>query len=371
MDAALCNLDRSLRIRYAVGCGFGKIDFSIQTLDRRDPMPSLQDFRFGKPGHTPDQSIYAEYACAEFGLTFQDIDGGTGLVFNVASATKSISFGAGRCSWYPQNNSTAASLATDKYFANIILERAGIPTLGGRYFFLHDRHRAHRPRGHERDDALDYFKALSACAFAKPLLGSRGDFAQAIHGEASFSEYLDQVSRHYDSVLIQPIVGGAEYRIFLLDDHVVYAARKQPPSVVGDGIGTIRDLLAKHNAALQSRGLSAAAPAAGDKKSFDVVLPDGERWEIPGRMNLSAGGSMVLESPRADSKAFSQAGRAAKALGLRVAAVDLFTDIPGDPEAVRIIEVNSNPSIRLLEESARGDLILKIWHHTFSAMGLL
>jgi hypothetical protein len=33
--------------------------------------------------------------------------------------------------------------------------------------------------------------------------------------------------------------------------------------------------------------------------------------------------------------------------------------------------VNANPSIRLLEQSDRGDLILKIWHHTFWAMGLL
>ena len=171
-------------------------------------MRSLQDFRRGKPDYTPDQSIYAEYACAEFGLTFQEIDGGTGLVFTVASPSKRITFGAGRCSWYPQNNATAASLATDKYFANIILERAGIPTLGGRYFFLHDRHRAHRPPGHERGDALDYFKALGASAFAKPLTGSRGDFAQAIHGEAAFLEYLDEVARSYDSVLIQPIVSG-------------------------------------------------------------------------------------------------------------------------------------------------------------------
>ena len=38
---------------------------------------------------------------------------------------------------------------------------------------------------------------------------------------------------------------------------------------------------------------------------------------------------------------------------------------------MRVIEVNANPSIRLLEESNRSDLILKIWHHTFSAMGLL
>jgi hypothetical protein len=333
-------------------------------------MPSLQEFRLGKPGHTPDQSIYTEYACAEFGLTFQEIDGGTGLVFNVVSAGKSVTFGAGRCSWYPQNNATASSLATDKYFANTILERAGVPTLGGRYFFLHDRHRAHRPPGHERDDALEYFRQLGASAFAKPLTGSRGDFAQAIDGEPAFLEYLDDVARTYDSVLIQAVVVGLERRIFLLDDEVVYSASKQPPALAGDGTSTVRELLGKHNAALRSRGLSAAAMAGSDE-TLDMVLPRGERWEIPGRMNLSAGGTMVLETPATDSVAVALARRAAKALGLRVAAVDLFTDIESDPDAVRVIEVNSNPSIRLLEDSSRGDLILKIWHHTFAAMGLL
>jgi hypothetical protein len=332
-------------------------------------MPSLQDVRSGKPGYTPDQSIYAEYACAEFGLAFQEIDGGTGLVFNVASGAKAVTFGAGRCSWYPQNNSTASTLATDKYFANIVLERAGVPTLGGRYFFLHDRHRAHRPPGHERDDALRYFKALGAAAFAKPLTGSRGDFAQAIHGETALPGYLDDVARYYDSVLIQPLVLGIECRIFLLDDEVVYAARKHPPALAGDGISTVRDLLARHDAALLSRGLSAAM-AAGIEEP-DAVLQRGERWEIPGRMNLSAGGTMVLEASGAGSAAAALARRAAKALGLRVAAVDLFTDIEGGADAMRVIEVNSNPSVSLLEDSNRGDLILKIWHHTFAATGLL
>jgi hypothetical protein len=331
-------------------------------------MPSLQDVRSGKPDHTPDQSIYAEYACAEFGLAFQDIDGGTGLVFDVVSGAKTVTFGAGRCSWYPQNSSTASTLATDKYFANVILERAGVPTLGGRYFFLHDRHRAHRPPGHERGDALAYFKALGACAFAKPLTGSRGDFAQAIQGETALRGYLDDVARTYDSVLIQPLVSGIEYRIFLLDDEVVYCARKHPPSLVGDGTSTIRDLLAKHNAALRSRGLSAAA---GPEQALDAVLQRGEQWEIPGRMNLSAGGTMALEALGADSAAVARARHAARALGLRVAAVDLFTDIEGGTDAVRVIEVNSNPSVRLLEDSNRGDLILKIWRHTFSATGLL
>jgi hypothetical protein len=331
-------------------------------------MRSLREFRSGKPGSYPDQSVYAAFACAEFGLAFRDLDGGSGLVFSVASPTKTIHFGAGRCAWYPQNNSTSATLASDKYFTNRILEDAGIATLGGEYFFLHARHRAHRPAGHERQDALEYFQTLGSAAFVKPLLGSRGDFAQAVHGEAALDRYLQDVARHYDSILMQPISSGTEYRIFLLDDEVVYAARKYPPFIEGDGVRSIRDLLITHNAALQARGLSPAS--AKRDTSLDTVLARGERWDIPGRMNLSAGGTMRIESPSSDATV-AVARQAARALGLRVAAVDLFADVAGGQDAIRIIEVNSNPSIRLLEDSERGDLILKIWRHTFSAMGLL
>lgn len=333
-------------------------------------MQDLAKFRSGKPAAYPDQSIYAEYACAEFGLVFEDIDGGTGLVFSAASKTSRIHFGAGRCSWYPQNSATAATLASDKYFTTVILERAGVATLGGNYFFLHDRHRAHRPGAHEIEDALTYFVKLGRTAFVKPLTGSRGDFAQTIHDEAALKAYIAAVSRYYDSIVMQPLASGVEYRIFLLDGEVLYAARKHPPFLLGDGARSIRELLIAHNAALQARGLSAAALDTERDDALRRILPKGERWDLSGRMNLSAGGKMVLEA--APSQAISAAARkAARALGLRVAAVDLFTNMSGNPDATAVIEVNSNPSIRLLEDSGRADLILKIWHHTFSAMGLL
>ena len=293
-----------------------------------------------------------------------------GLVFSVASNGNRLHFGAGRCSWYPQNNATASTLASDKYFTNTILERAGIATLGGDYFFLHDRRRALRPAGHERADALRYFRTLGASAFVKPLFGSRGDFAQAVHGEAALARYLGEVSQYYDSILIQPLACGTEYRVFLLDDEVVYTARKYPPSVSGDGARSIRDLLVAHNAGLAIPRSFPGFDRGGARRFARRRAAQRQRWEIPGRMNLSAGGTMVLETLRHEAP-LACARKAGRALGLRVAAVDLFADIGGDPDATAMIEVNANPSIRLLEQSGRGDLILKIWHHTFSAMGLL
>ena len=57
-------------------------------------MRNLREFRAGKPASYPDQTVYAAYACAEFGLSFEDVDGGTGLAFRVASPTKTVYFGA-------------------------------------------------------------------------------------------------------------------------------------------------------------------------------------------------------------------------------------------------------------------------------------
>jgi hypothetical protein len=333
-------------------------------------MRNLQEFRAGKPAYYPDQTVYAAYACAEFDLIFEDISDGAGLAFRVASKTREIYFGAGRCSWYPQNNSTAATLASDKYFANRILEDAGVVTLGGEYFFLNTRHRAHRPGGHEREDAFEYLKRLNSFAFVKPLTGSRGDYAQTMRSEAEFDRYLGEVAPYYDSVLMQPVASGLEYRIFLLDDEVVYSARKFPPHLTGDGVRSVRDLLDAHNAALKVRGLSEIDSAAIPKGFLDNVLPAGAHREITGRMNLSVGGSMAFETPRS-SAASAMAKKAVQALGLRAAAVDLFADVGGEAGATAIIEVNSNPSIRLLEELERPDLILKIWRHILTSAGLL
>ena len=118
-------------------------------------MRSPAEFRTGKPGFYPDQAIYAEFACTEFGLHFSDLDGGSGLIFSVASHDRLLHFGAGRCSWYPQNNATASTLASDKHFTSRILREAGVPALGGEYFFLHERYRAHlRGRVRQRRERI-------------------------------------------------------------------------------------------------------------------------------------------------------------------------------------------------------------------------
>lgn len=333
-------------------------------------MTQIRAIRAGKPAFYPDQTIYAEYAASVLGLGFAELDGGTGLIFEVSGSGKRAAFGAGRGSFFPQNTATAATLANDKHIANVLMAHAGLPTLGGDYFFLHDRHKAHRAPNHERRDAVTLFRELGNTAFAKPLNGSRGDFAQVVAGESALADYLDQVAHHYDAVILQPVVTGLEYRVFVFDDEIVYSARKLPPALIGDGKRTLSVLLAAQEAALSTHGISSAATKLSEAAP-DNVLAVGERFELTGRMNRSAGGTMEFAEPANADTAFATARGALKALGLRAGAVDLFTHVDGDASALRVIEVNANPSIRFLEDSGRDDLILRIWRHTFTSLGLI
>jgi hypothetical protein len=333
-------------------------------------MTPFRAIRAGKPVYYPDQTIYAAYAASELGLGFADLDGGTGLIFEITGAGRSAVFGAGRGSFFPQNTATAATLANDKHMANVLMARAGIATLGGDYFFLHDRHRKHRPPGHEREDAFAYFQGLDEHAFIKPLNGSRGDFAQIVSSSDDLTRYLASVERHYDAILIQPVQLGSEYRVFVLDDEIIYCVSKAVPALVGDGRTSVRKLLAKRLPQMEAHGVS-AAPIDSLLGNLDDIPERGEHVYLFGRHNLSAGGRMAFEEPKNAEAVFAAARQAMRALGLRAGAVDLFTHVYVDTGPLRVIEVNANPSIRFLEDAGRADLILRIWRHTFTSLGLI
>src|SRR4051794_29636630 len=142
-------------------------------------MNTIASLRATRPAFYPDQAVYAEFAARHFGLDFELHDD-TGLVFTVLSKTRRFCFGGGKCPAYPQNDSTSAFLATDKYFTSVVLGAVSIPNAGGNYFFLNERFGKLRSPGHDARDALHYFRTLGSTAFVKPLTGSRGDFAQTV-----------------------------------------------------------------------------------------------------------------------------------------------------------------------------------------------
>ena len=78
--------------------------------------------------------------------------------------------------------------------------------------------------------------------FCKPNQGSHGDHAEAIGDKAGFRDYLARVRERYDTILLQPVIDGDEYRIFCLDGEALFATRKGEFAITGDGVSNLRAL---------------------------------------------------------------------------------------------------------------------------------
>jgi len=298
------------------------------------------------------------------------LDGDDGYLFEVRNRTGgSALFSSGAGSPYALNTTRAAGLAKDKAFCAIALQEAGVPTPPGKMFFVKERWSEMRAPGREPDDARAYARSCSYPVFCKPIAGTNGVYAEVIDDYAEFEDYLQRVAADHYAILIQPCLRGAEYRVFVLNDRVLFAYEKLPPSVIGNGASTLRDLAAaliRDNAPPVERTRGRAAD--GRRVELDERPPAGMRIMLEGPANLAAGGQSCAPIDAAPAPLAALGLAAASALGLKIAGVDIFDlSAERDFSDLCIIEVNSNPMIKTLEQHGRWDLIETIWRANFAA----
>ena len=164
-----------------------------------------------------------------------------------------------------------------------------------------------------------------------------------------------------------------------LDDEIIFTVHRSVPQLFGDGVLTISELIAKHNQKLIGSGVSGIShnPVYVDSEGTSYaptdILPEKATVPLRGRSNFSAGGAgEIVRASSVPPLICDTAKAAAKALGLRVAGVDLFYSerLGVNQPEVHVIEVNGNPSMKLLETQGRFDLIELIWHSIFRKIGL-
>lgn len=317
----------------------------------------------------PAQTRYVARACEALGYRFTDLDRGGGYLFAVSNGTQEFVGGSGAICTYPLNSAPAFGISRDKHHTSAVLARAGLPTIPEELFFLDEHTAKLRAPGRERADACAAFARRAAPVFCKPNQGSRGDFAEIVNDLPAFRDYLDRVCRRYDAILLQPVLEGDEYRIFCLDGETVFATRKAEFAISGDGERTLRQLLHARNGDFTGTGVSpideAAALASLARRhglTGDHIPARGERIVLPGRRNLSAGSDIEEFTAEVPPALARLALCATKAVGLRVAGIDVFDTSPArDLSSLVVIEVNGNPGIQGLEAVGRNDLIDRIW----------
>jgi glutathione synthase/RimK-type ligase-like ATP-grasp enzyme len=315
------------------------------------------------------QARYAAHAAAACGYQFRSLDGADGYLFEVRDGARRAVFAAGAGTPYALHDARAASIARDKAFCAEVLRQAGVPVLPGAMFFVTKRWAEMRGAGREPEDALAYAAEAEYPLFCKPISASNGLYAEVIENRGALADYMSRVSREHFAILVQPFVRGAEHRVFVLEGRALFSYRKSSPKVVGDGASTLAKLVDglwrdPDAPALQARGRD----DTGALVTASTVVAVGARVTLEGPANRAAGGGASALRDGAAEPLSRIALAAAEAVGLSLAAIDIFDTSPaGDLSGLCVIEVNSNPMVGTLEEHGRWDLIDAIWKANFAA----
>src|SRR5690606_6538436 len=106
-----------------------------------------------------------------------------------------------------------------------------------------------------------------------------------------------------DSVMVERYISGHDYRMLVVGNKLVAAARRDPPQVIGDGIHTIRHLVEQINRdPLRSEGHAnlltkihldeiSQVHLATQGMTADSIPPKGMRVVLRNNANLSTGGT--------------------------------------------------------------------------------
>ncbi len=237
-------------------------------------------------------------------------------------------------------------LAQDKVATHRVLADVGLPVPGQR---LVGSVRAARAAAEE----------IGYPVVVKPLGGNTGKGVSA--NLKSRGEILAAFNRAREvggEVIVENFVEGRDHRLLVVDGRLAAAALRVPPSVTGDGVRTIAQLVEALNADPLRDNFRRARIKLDqelnrllDLSGYDLatVLKKGESFLLRSTANVSTGGFTidVTEIIHPDNEAM--AILAAEAVGLDVAGVDfLTTDIARSYREVGggIVEVNSRPGLR-------------------------
>lgn len=169
------------------------------------------------------------------------------------------------------------------------------------------------------------------------------------------------------SVLVEEMCLGRDYRVLIIDGQMVAAAERQPPSVTGDGVCSISELISLVNQdVLREEGHGGAltkikpdpimmAYLKKQNLNLDTILIAGQKISLRANANLSCGGTAIDVTSQVHPKVGMLCERAVRLVGLDICGVDLICkDISAPDQSTKIIEVNAGPGLRMHLSPSQG-----------------
>jgi len=249
-----------------------------------------------------------------------------------------------------ETSSIGVELACDKEDTKYLLEQAEIAV----------------PRGEiiSKQESLE-----SSCRYVgfplviKPIDGNHGrgitvDINSYEEALVAFKEAKEVSNR----IIVEKYITGEDYRLLVINNVLVAAAKRSPAHVVGDGKSTVEDLIIDvnkdprrgygHEKELTQITVNELTKTiikdAG--KTLNSVLEKGEKLVLKDTANLSTGGTAEDVTDIVHPANVSMAERISKIIDLDICGIDIMTSDISQPlsdTGGAILEVNAGPGFRM------------------------
>ena len=246
-------------------------------------------------------------------------------------------------------SAVAESIAQDKDLTKRLLHAAGVPVPMG------------RPTA-TVDEAWAVALDVGLPVVVKPQDGNQGKGVTVNITERAQLDEAFRVAAEYGEVMVERFLPGHDFRLLVVGNQLVAAARREPPQVLGDDIHTVRELVdlvnldprrgEGHATPLTKIRLDDIAVARLTTQGLtpDSVPPKGQRIILRNNANLSTGGSATDVTDDVHPDVAARAVAAAQMVGLHICGVDLVCESvlhPIEEQAGGIVEVNAAPGLRM------------------------
>jgi cyanophycin synthetase len=248
----------------------------------------------------------------------------------------------------------AEDIAQDKELTKKLLAAAGVPVPEG------------RPVRNAEEAwvvAQEIMAAGADAVVVKPQDGNQGKgvTVNIRTREAVFAAYAAALEIS-DEVMVERYLPGYDFRLLVVGERLIAAARRDPAHVTGDGEHTIRELVAQvnldprrsagHATALTRIRLDEIALATLAKQGLtaETIPPVGQQVVLRHNANLSTGGTATDVTDDVHPRLAAAAVTAAKTVGLHICGVDVVCNTVSQPleeQSGGIVEVNAAPGLRM------------------------
>ena len=244
----------------------------------------------------------------------------------------------------------AESIAQDKELTKKLLDAAGVPV----------------PQGRSVVDPSDAWAAALEIGLPVVIKPKDGNQGKGVTVNVTTREQLDAgfraASEFRDDILVERYLPGHDYRLLVVGDKLVAAARREPPQVIGDGKHTVRELVDEvnrdprrgdgHATSLTKIRFDdiALGTLVQQGMNADSVPALGQRVVLRNNANLSTGGTATDVTDDVHPEVAERAIAAAHMIGLDICGVDLVADSvlkPMEDVGGGIVEVNAAPGLRM------------------------